>query len=278
MRTSADSSPAVSSDEGDVLDYDLGAGGSDTDINSEEFADALLTGTGGSDDEAGDDEAGETDERQSRKEDGPSSASQTEAVASLETTGQTSKPPKKTRRAKSNQYRAFFRSEESLRDFRETYRIPNDVLIDLIPMEDEERIRPKPTEAIFPLAGICIAGISFPLPYFVREVLSSLGLTTNQITVNSYRILFGLAELQKRHRVEFYVHDLLEVYFFGQNALSRKYYLSYRGGKDGPLITDLPDKDRYADDVVLVRGNWEFPAGEKHRLHRVPRPGGSPGT
>ncbi len=68
------------------------------------------------------------------------------------------------------------------------------------------------------------------------------------------------------------------MYFIGQNASSQKYYLSYRGGKGGPLILDLPDKDRYAEDMVIVRGNWEFPAGELIRIYRVPRPGGNPGN
>lgn len=134
--------------------------------------------------------------------------------------------------------------------FRETYRIPANVSLKLIPLC--ATAKPDPTEVMVPLVGICIGGIQSPLPQFGRGFFNALNITTSQLSLNVYQVVFGVAKLIRCHEHNFRSEDFFGIYFVGQNAHSRKCYLS-RWLKKTLMILELPDKDDLKD-VLIVGG------------------------
>jgi hypothetical protein len=117
--------------------------------------------------------------------------------------------------------------------------------------------------------AIIEGGVRFPLHPFLRQVLNVLQLTPSQVTINFYRIVVGVIELKERYHLEFEVEDLFGLYLVSQNKVARRKYLSCRTGQRR-LIRGLPDSDKYANDFVVVRGEFEFALGE-FRYHPIPR-------
>ncbi|KAF7140781.1 hypothetical protein RHSIM_Rhsim06G0088900 [Rhododendron simsii] len=60
----------------------------------------------------------------------------------------------------------------------------------------------------------------------------------------------GVAKLIHQHALDFRLEDFFGIYFVGQNAQSRKCYLSCRP-KQTPLFLDLPDKDDLKDELIV---------------------------
>lgn len=57
----------------------------------------------------------------------------------------------------SNTYRASFASAKALRDFRESFQVPDDVELELIPLKPKGQHLPGPNETVVPLFAICAA-------------------------------------------------------------------------------------------------------------------------
>lgn len=96
-------------------------------------------------------------------------------------------------RGRMTNYRAHFQSEAMLAEFREVYRIPADMTLQLVPLGT--KAKPGPKEAVMPMAGVCIRGVQFPFPWFVRRFFNTLHITTSQLSLNAYQIIFRVAEL-----------------------------------------------------------------------------------
>jgi hypothetical protein len=166
-----------------------------------------------------------------------------------------------------NRYSRFFEDPESLADFRATYGIPDNVSVDLV--RPEESVATDDYQIVLPLMAIIEGGVRFPFHPFLRQVLNVLQLTPSQVTINFYRIVVGVIELKERYHLEFEVEDLFGLYLVSQNKVARRKYLSCRTGQRR-LIRGLPDSDKYANDFVVIRGEFEFASGEL-RYHPIPR-------
>lgn len=105
-------------------------------------------------------------------------------------------------------YRAHFQSAAALAEFRETYRIPDDVTLQLVPLGAEAR--PGPAKVVVPLAGICIRGIQFPFPRFVRGFLNAGDMNS----IFSWKTSSASTSLG---RIPFPENDLKDVLIVGGN-------------------------------------------------------------
>ncbi|KAH7861900.1 hypothetical protein Vadar_032399 [Vaccinium darrowii] len=165
----------------------------------------------------------------------------------------------------SNTYRAFFASEEALRDFRESFQIPTNVELELILINPNNHRAPQPHETVVPIFAVCAAGLRFPIQTFTREFLNALDVTPAQLSLNTFRIVNGIAELKRLHNLEFILDDLFGVYYVGQNPTTGRVFLAPRSTDSvvhmfstfGLPITSLPDSDKYANDFMFVRGRWD---------------------
>ncbi|KAH7836900.1 hypothetical protein Vadar_007172 [Vaccinium darrowii] len=116
----------------------------------------------------------------------------------------------------SNSYRAFFASEDALRDFRESFQIPADVELELIPLDPSTHRLPQRHETVVPIFAICAAGLRFPIQTFTRQFLHVLDVTPEQLEWSIENVV-----------------NLFSTY--------------------GLPITSLPDSDKYANDFVFTR-------------------------
>ncbi|KAH7845488.1 hypothetical protein Vadar_002812 [Vaccinium darrowii] len=165
----------------------------------------------------------------------------------------------------SNSYRAFFASEDALRDFRESFQVPADVELELIPLDPNTHRLPQRHETVVPIFAICAAGLRFPIQTFTSEFLHVLEVTPAQLSLNTFRIINGIAELKKLHNLEFTFDDLFGIYYIGQNPMAGRIFLSPRSTERivnlfstyGLPITSLPDWDKYANDFVFRYANWQ---------------------
>lgn len=66
----------------------------------------------------------------------------------------------------SNICRASFSSDEALQDFRNSHHNPDDIELELIPLNANDQRLPGPNETIVPLQAICYAGLQFPMKTF----------------------------------------------------------------------------------------------------------------
>ncbi|KAH7834193.1 hypothetical protein Vadar_013651 [Vaccinium darrowii] len=177
----------------------------------------------------------------------------------------------------SNTYRVFFASADALRDFRVSFQIPADVELELIPLDPSTHRPPHCHETIVPIFSICAASLRFPIQTFTREFLHVLDVTPTQLSLNTFRIVNGIAELKRIHNLEFTLDNLFGIYYIGQNPMAGRIFLSPRSTESvvnlfstyGLPITSLPDSDKCANDFVFVRGNWEFSPNE-HNVFPIP--------
>ena len=178
----------------------------------------------------------------------------------------------------SNSYRAFFASEDALRDFRESFQVPADVELELIPLDPSTHRLPQRHETVVPIFAVCAAGLRFPIQTFTREFLHALDVTPAQLSLNTFRIVNGIAELKRLHNLEFTLDDLFGIYYVGQNPTAGRVFLAPRSTESvvhmfsthGLPIMTLPDSDKYANDFMFVRGNWEFGPSEPN-VFPIPR-------
>ncbi|KAH7864987.1 hypothetical protein Vadar_000802 [Vaccinium darrowii] len=238
------------------------------------MSDDLRSATTDEGDEVRDYDQGHNDENlpTSAEDTGPSADQQSEPSTSL--TQHQVNPPVEARRASgrqrrgrgrnpnrrrgrgptgSNTYRAFFASEEALRDFRESFQIPADVELELIPVNPDTHRAPQPHETVVPIFAVCAAGLRFPIQTFTPE-------------------------LKRLHNLEFTLDDLFGIYYVGQNPTAGRVFLAPRSTESvvhmfstyGLPITSLLDSDKYANDFMFVRGNWEFGPNEPN-VFPIPR-------
>ncbi|KAH7847891.1 hypothetical protein Vadar_031367 [Vaccinium darrowii] len=102
----------------------------------------------------------------------------------------------------SNTYRAFFASEDAIRHFRESFQIPADVELELIPLDPGTHCLPQRHETVVPIFAICAAGLRFPIQTFTRQFLHVIDVTSGQLSLNTFRIINGIAELKRLHNLE----------------------------------------------------------------------------
>lgn len=151
-------------------------------------------------------------------------------------------------------YRFLVETPGGLAEFRKDYNIPDDVQLTLA----KKGVIPWGNEGFVPftLLSIIEIGLRFPVQPLICEFLRQTRLCPTQLSTNSYRIIMGIAELNRQAGLNLGLAELFHQYSLGSKEDGWVYYLRIRRRRE-KIIKDTPDKDLNDDDFFWVSGNFE---------------------
>ena len=157
--------------------------------------------------------------------------------------------------------------------FKTKYNIPDDVEIK-VAGKDEPLIGTRERISI-PIRAITEGGVRFPLDPLLLWVLSAMKLCPIQCCPNFFKIMMGVAALNRLLNLSLGLWEIL--YYYIIKSTGDNYYLAVRK-KERYLVTHLPDSNKgHENGVVFVSGNWEYAAGVTPS-YRCPYEKGAPGS
>ena len=151
-------------------------------------------------------------------------------------------------------YRYLVNTPGGLAEFRKDYQIPDDVHLvlakkDVIPWDNEGFVP-------FTLLSIIETGLRFPVQPLICEFLRQTRLCPTQLSTNSYRIIMGIAELNRQARLNLGLAEIFHQYSIGSKEDGWVYYLRIRRRRE-KIIKYTLDKDLNDDDFFWVSRNFE---------------------
>ena len=151
-------------------------------------------------------------------------------------------------------YRYLVDTPGGLAEFRKDYGIPDDVHLslagkDVIPWDNEGFVP-------FTLLSIIETGLRFPVQPLMCEFLRQTRLCQTQQTTNSYRIIMGIAELNRQAGLNLGLAEIFHQYSIGSKEDGWVYYLRIRNRRE-KIIKHTQNKDLNDDDFLSVSGNFE---------------------
>ncbi|KAH7510844.1 hypothetical protein FEM48_ZijujUnG0079000 [Ziziphus jujuba var. spinosa] len=136
-------------------------------------------------------------------------------------------------------------------------RIPKSVKADIAYSTDQE------------IEGGIDLGLYLPFHPLIREILSKLGLAPIQLSLNCWRIMFGIIALNQICKINLGWNEFCHCYVVKQNCAGT-YYFSHRETTT-VLVTDLPKSEKgWKDNLISLTGDWERRPGDTD-THLVPR-------
>uniref|UniRef100_A0A2N9H9T8 Uncharacterized protein n=1 Tax=Fagus sylvatica TaxID=28930 RepID=A0A2N9H9T8_FAGSY len=161
----------------------------------------------------------------------------------------------------------YVNTPEAMQKFRRHYGVPDDVYLEYRFWEDA--ITGEPGDLIIPVVAIIEGGVRFPMDPLLADFLDYFRISPTQISPNIFRIVSGVAELNRRLGFNLTVHDIIATYFL-RTTQHEAFSLRPRD-VNNTLVNSLPDTNKeMTNDFLLVRGNWYFPG------HRCPTKDGKP--
>uniref|UniRef100_A0A2N9IQB2 Uncharacterized protein n=1 Tax=Fagus sylvatica TaxID=28930 RepID=A0A2N9IQB2_FAGSY len=161
----------------------------------------------------------------------------------------------------------YVNTPEAMEKFRRHYGVPDDVYLEYRFWEDA--ITGEPGDLIIPVVAVIEGGVRFPMDPLLADFLDYFRISPSQISPNIFRIVNGVAELNRRLGFNLTVHDIIATYFL-RTTQHEAFSLRPRDISN-TLVNSLPDTNKeMMDDFLLVRGNWYFPG------HRCPTRDGKP--
>uniref|UniRef100_A0A2N9GEE4 Uncharacterized protein n=1 Tax=Fagus sylvatica TaxID=28930 RepID=A0A2N9GEE4_FAGSY len=161
----------------------------------------------------------------------------------------------------------YVNTPEAMEKFRRHYGVPDDVYLEYRFWEDA--ITGEPGDLIIPVVAVIEGGVRFPMDPLLADFLDYFRISPSQISPNIFRIVNGVAELNRRLGFNLTVHDIIATYFL-RTTQHEAFSLRPRDVSN-TLVNSLPDTNKeMMDDFLLVRGNWYFPG------HRCPTRDGKP--
>uniref|UniRef100_A0A2N9FIG1 Uncharacterized protein n=1 Tax=Fagus sylvatica TaxID=28930 RepID=A0A2N9FIG1_FAGSY len=161
----------------------------------------------------------------------------------------------------------YVNTPEAMEKFRRHYGVPDDVYLEYRFWENA--ITGEPGDLIIPVVAIIEGGVRFPMDPLLADFLDYFRISPTQISPNIFRIVNGVAELNRRLGFNLTVHDIIATYFL-RTTQHEAFSLRPRDVSN-TLVNSLPDTNKeMTDDFLLVRGNWYFPG------HRCPTKDGKP--
>ena len=154
-------------------------------------------------------------------------------------------------------FRNMVSTDAQMEAFRRTHAIPDDVGLLLAPVGLPEE---GPDIIHIPIMAVVEAGVRFPLDSLLQQFFGQLGITTSQVTINTFRILTALARLSRNADMLIPLEILTGSYLISFNTHSRKYFLQRRPDW-ASLIKGLSDSDKGASDYLIVSGNYQATDG-----------------
>ena len=142
-------------------------------------------------------------------------------------------------------YRFLVNTLGGLAEFRRDYNIPDDVHLTLA----EKDVIPWGNQGFVPftLLSIIKTGLRFPVQPLICEFLRQTRICPTQLSTNSYRIIMGISELNRRAGINLGLVEIFHQYSIGSKEDGWVYYLRIRRRRE-KIIKDTPDKDLNDDD------------------------------
>ncbi|GMP57441.1 hypothetical protein CsSME_00021538 [Camellia sinensis var. sinensis] len=142
----------------------------------------------------------------------------------------------------------------ALAEFRKEYNIPDDVHLELakkgdIPWGDLDRCP-------FTVVSIVEGGLRFPVQPLIYEFLRQTRLCPTQVSNNTYKIINGVAELNRRLGLNLGLAEILHQYSLSKNKGGFCWYLKVKKGQ-AKFIEGNPDKETNDDDFLWMSGRYE---------------------
>uniref|UniRef100_A0A2N9GIP4 Transposase (putative) gypsy type domain-containing protein n=1 Tax=Fagus sylvatica TaxID=28930 RepID=A0A2N9GIP4_FAGSY len=161
----------------------------------------------------------------------------------------------------------YVNTPEAMERFRRHYGVPDDVYLEYRFWENA--ITGEHGDLIIPVVAIIEGGVRFPIDPLLADFLDHFRISPTQINPNIFRIVNGVAELNRRLGFNLTVHDIIATYFL-RTTQHEAFSLRPRD-VNNTLVNGLPDTNKeMTDDFLLVRGNWYFPG------HQCPTKDGKP--
>ncbi|CAL5420242.1 unnamed protein product [Camellia sinensis] len=151
-------------------------------------------------------------------------------------------------------YRYLVETPGGMAEFRRDYGIPDDVHLTLAKKETI----PWNNQGFVPFTVLSIieTGLRFPVQPLTCEFLRQTRLCPTQLSTNTYRIIMGIAELNRQAGLNLGLAEIFHQYSIGSKDDGWVYYLRIRRRRE-KIIKDTPDKDVNDDDFFWVSGNFE---------------------
>ncbi|GMP83763.1 hypothetical protein CsSME_00037559 [Camellia sinensis var. sinensis] len=151
-------------------------------------------------------------------------------------------------------YRFIVSSPGALAEFRREYNIPDDVILELAkkgdtPWGDLDRCP-------FTVVSIVEGGLRFPVQPLICEFLRQTRLCPTQVSNNTYKIINGVAELNRRLGLNPGLAEIFHQYSLIKNKGGFCWYLKVKKGR-AKLIEGNLDKETNDDDFLWVSGYYE---------------------
>ena len=168
-------------------------------------------------------------------------------------------------------FRRFVDTPEKLADFRRNYAIPDDIVIEMAP-EDNNIEGRAVADLHIPLVQIIEGGVRFPVALLFRHFFSHLQLLPRVVSTNIVRVLMSVVALNQIIGSKMGLKEVLHFYTVHRTPTGEYYFRRWPHKVE--LIQYLPDSERGDDDdFIIVSGNWEYAPGDgglygiPHRVH-----------
>lgn len=135
-------------------------------------------------------------------------------------------------------FRYLLENPAAVAEFRAKYNIPENVQIRLDNLGDPLDLRPSVAGwTAFPLIVVVEGGVRFPLHPFLKICLGKWNLAPCQLMPNGYKIIMGVAALNRILGTNLGVHDIEEVYNICKSAtIENLYFLWVKAHKKGSWL------------------------------------------
>uniref|UniRef100_A0A2N9FR61 Uncharacterized protein n=1 Tax=Fagus sylvatica TaxID=28930 RepID=A0A2N9FR61_FAGSY len=131
----------------------------------------------------------------------------------------------------------YVNTPEAMEKFRRHYGVPDDVYLEYRFWEDA--ITGEPGDLIIPVVAVIEGGVRFPMDPLLADFLDYFRISPSQISPNIFRIVNGVAELNRRLGFNLTVHDIIATYFL-RTTQHEAFSLRPRDGTGISPVTGVP--------------------------------------